>query len=154
MKPSLLLVFAAATLVAQPPAGARQVYLMPMAGGLDQYLAAQLTETHVMQVVTDPRAADVIMTDRIGEVFEQKMAELFPAPKTDDKKDDKSNNNVARAVPGSFRSSAARGTIFLVDAKSRQIVWSDHEKPVDSTDRQLNREAARIVKKLGPQPSK
>lgn len=150
MKRFLLLALPVAVL-AQAPASSRQVYLMPMAGGLDQYLAAQLTREHVLQVVTDPKAADVIMTDRIGEGFEQKMAEMFPPPKDEaDGKDSKSSG----AARNTFRSSASRGTIFLVDAKSGQVVWSDHEKPVELTDRKLNREAARIVKKLGPQPAK
>ncbi|HYA17923.1 MAG TPA: hypothetical protein VEF06_10675, partial [Bryobacteraceae bacterium] len=73
-----------------------------------------------------------------------------PPPKSDDRKDDRT----AGAVRNSFQSPAPRGTIFLVDAKSRQVVWSDHEKPVEPTDRELSREAARIVKKLGPQPAK
>lgn len=145
-----LLTLAASSVAAQVPAGAKQVYLMPMAGGLDQYLAAELTREHVLQVVTDPKVADVIMTDRIGEAFEQKMAALFPPAKTDDKKDEKS----AGAARNSFRTTAARGTVFLVDAKSRQVVWSDHEKPVDPTDRQLSREAERIVKKLAPRQAK
>lgn len=153
MKCFLLLALIAAGALAQAPAG-RQVYVMPMAGGLDQYLAAQITHAHVMQVVTDPKAADVIMTDRIGDAFEQRMTELFPPPKSDDKKDDKKDDKTAGAVRTSFRSTAARGTIFLVDAKSRQVVWSDHEKPVETTDRELNREAARIVKKLEPPTAK
>jgi hypothetical protein len=162
MKCFLLLALAASgllsTAAAQAPGGMRQVYLMPMAGGLDQYLAAQLTREHVLQVVTDPKVADVIMTDRIGEAFEQKMAELFPPAKpddTDEKKDGKTDDKTAgAATQNSFRTTAARGTVFLVDTKSRQVVWSDHEKPVDPTDRQLSREAERIVKKLAPQPAK
>jgi|SRR5580698_7178911 hypothetical protein len=154
MKRFLLLALAASHVAAQTPAGARQVYLMPMAGGLDQYLAAQLTRDHVLQVVTDPKVADVIMTDRIGEAFEQKMAELFPPEPTGNKDDKKDDKGGAGKTTNSFRSSAARGTIFLVDAKSRQVVWSDHEKPVQLTDSQLSREAERIVKKLAPQPAK
>ena len=151
MKRILLLSLAAAALAAQQaPGGARQVYLMPMAGGLDQYLAEQLTHDHVLLVVTDPKNADVIMTDRIGEAFEQKMAQLFPPPKDTAKDDDKP----AGTVRNSFQSSNPRGTVFLVDARSRQVVWSDHEKPGQTTDRQLSREAARIVKKLEPQPAK
>jgi hypothetical protein len=152
------LVLAASGIAAQAPAGVRQVYLMPMAGGLDQYLAAQLTREHVLQVVTDPKIADVIMTDRIGEAFEQKMAQLFPPAKTDDKddkKDGKKDDKTGGAVTqNSFRTTTARGTVFLVDAKSRQVVWSDHEKPVSPTDRELSREAERIVKKLAPPPAK
>ncbi len=118
----------------------RTVYLLPMAGGLDQYLAQWLTRTHAMQVTTDPKLADTVMTDRLGEAFEQKMAEFHP--KADKKASDDATGNA-------FRSSRGRGTMFLVDAKSRQVLWSDYEKaPGDKTDANLNREAERIVKKL------
>jgi hypothetical protein len=155
MKSSLLLTLAAVSALAQAPAGARQVYLMPMAGGLDQYLAAWLTREHVLRVVTDPKVADVILTDRIGEAFEQKLAGMYPPEK---KADEKASNTAGSGNTGtahnSFHSSASRGTIFMVDTKSHQVVWSDHEKPVDPTDAHLNREAERIVKKLAPPPAK
>src|SRR5665213_3506682 len=97
----------------------RSVYVMPMAGGLDQFLAQWLTSEHVMQVVADPRIADVVLTDHLGETFEQKMAEIHPK---DDKKPDSTTTHNA------FRSSRGRGTVFLVDAKSSQVLWSDYEK--------------------------
>jgi hypothetical protein len=51
-------------------AGVHKVYVLPMARGLDQYLANRLTTEHVFQVVTDPKTADAVLTDRIGEGFE------------------------------------------------------------------------------------
>ena len=39
------------------------------ARGLDQYLANRLTDDHIFQVVTDPKQADAVFTDRIGEAF-------------------------------------------------------------------------------------
>jgi hypothetical protein len=123
-------------------AGPKTVYILPMAAGLDQYVAQWLTKDHVMQVVADPKTAEVVMTDRLGEGFEQKMKQLRP---TDEKKTDDNSRNT-------FRSTKARGTIFLVDAKSRQVVWSDYQKPPRSnSDGDLNRAAERIAKKLaGP----
>jgi hypothetical protein len=131
----LLLSAMAALFVSAAPPPVHSVYILPMAGGLDQYLAEWLTREQVVQVVADPKAADAVLTDRIGESFEQKMTEIRPA---DEKKKDDS------AVHPSFRSSASRGTIFLVDAKTRNVLWSDYEKPL----RDLNREAGRISKKL------
>ena len=117
----------------------RTVYVLPMSGGLDQFLAQWITREHVMQVVTDPKIADVVLTDRLGEAFEQKMAEIHPK---DDKKSDSTAHNA-------FRSSNGRGTVFLVDAKSHVVLWSDYEKVRDSTSNEtLNREAERIAKKL------
>ncbi len=116
----------------------RSVYILPMAGGLDQYLAQWLTREHIMQVVTDAKIADAVLTDRLGEAFEEKMAEIRPK---DDKKSDSTHS--------SFRASKGRGTIFLVDAKSRQVLWSDYEKVPGSNDNDsLNHEAERIAKKM------
>jgi len=141
-----------ALVVAMPaqPAGLHQVYLLPMANGLDQYLADQITRGKIAQIVTDPKVADLIMTDRLGEGFEQKLAELRPVEEK--KADAKADKSAGAAAPGSvhntFRSSAARGTLFLVDIKSRQVVWSDHEKPPAGSDSSLNRDAVRVAKKL------
>ena len=116
-----------------------------MAGGLDQYLAQWLTRDHVMQVVTDAKLADTVLTDRLGDAFEQKMAELHPK---DDKKSDTATRNV-------FRASKGRGTVFLVDAKSRQVLWSDYEKvPGSNSNDSLNLEAERIAKKMQLSPAK
>src|SRR5208283_1519628 len=98
----------------------RKVYILPMAGGFDQFLAEQLTREHVMQVVADPQTADVVLTDRLGEPFEKKLAKIHPRDEDDD--------DAAETHPG-FRSSTAAGTIFLVDLKSRRVLWSDFEKP-------------------------
>ena len=86
-----------------------------------------------MLVTTDPKSADSVLTDRLGEGFEAQMDKL--TGKNDKDKD----------IHPSFRSSAANGTVFLVDAKSRQVLWSDYEKPARGG---LEREAERIVKKL------
>ena len=139
MKPLPILALFA-TLACAQYAGPKTVYILPMAAGLDQYLAQALTRDHVLQVVADPKTAEVVMTDSIGQGFEQKMKEILPA---DPKKSDDSGTHAA------FRSTKARGTIFLVDAKSRQVLWSNYQKPPsENSDRSLNREADQIVKKL------
>jgi hypothetical protein len=122
----------------------RTVYVLPMAGGLDQYLAQRLSSDHVMKVIADPKMADVVLTDRLDEAFEQKLAEIRA---TDQKKDDKDKDDTR--AHAAFRSSKGKGTIFLVDAKSREVLWSDYEKvPASSSSNVLNREAERIAKKL------
>jgi hypothetical protein len=131
-----LTVFAA--LASAQYSGPKTVYILPMAAGLDQYLAQRLTQDHVMKVVADPKAAEVIMTDRLGEAFEQKLSEIRPPETTkDEKKADGATHNT-------FRSSAAKGTVFLVDAKSRAVLWSDYQKP----GRDPNRTAERIARAL------
>jgi hypothetical protein len=122
----------------------RSVYVLPMANGLDQYLAQQLISDHVMRVVADPKIADVVLTDRLGEAFEQKLAAIRATEQTKDDKDKDDTRTHA-----AFRSSTGRGTIFLVDAKSRQVLWSDYEKvPFSSSSDALHQEAERIAKKL------
>ncbi len=138
MKTLLLLPFVAFYTFAQTPA-VHTVYILPMASGLDQYLAEQLTHDHVIQVVADPKLADAVITDRLGEAFEQRMTQIHPRDDADKKA------NASSDIRPSFRSNSRQENFFLVDAKSRQVLWSDYEKPT----RGLNREAARITKKLG-----
>jgi hypothetical protein len=138
MKRLLLLPMVAIWAFAETPA-VHTVYILPMANGLDQYLAEQLTRDHVIQVVADPKLADAVITDRVGEAFEQKMTQIHPRDDAEKKASTSSDTRPA------FRSNGRRENFFLVDAKSRQILWSDYEKPA----RSLNREASRIAKKLG-----
>lgn len=138
MKRLLLLPVAAIWAFADMPA-VHTVYILPMANGLDQYLAEQLTRDHVVQVVADPKLADAIITDRLGEAFEQKMTQIHP------RDDAEKKANSSTDIRPAFRSNNRRENFFLVDAKSRQILWSDYEKP----GRSLNREASKIAKKLG-----
>ena len=59
------------------------VYLLKMSSGLDQYLANRLTADHVFQVVTDPKLADAVFTDQIGEGFQMKLDEIVPHRRRD-----------------------------------------------------------------------
>ena len=93
-------------------ADVQSVYLLPMAGGLDQFLANRLVG--VFRVVTDPKLADAVFTDRLGEPFEQKLAELYPKPDAEDvEKEDKATPPVSSFGRG-------RGTVFLVDADPKK----------------------------------
>lgn len=126
---------------AQVPAG-KTVYLLPMAGGLDQYLALRLTSAGVLQVATDPQKADVILTDRIGSHFAETLTELYgPSPEKD-----KSSADFAR--PGMQPLSRSRGVIFLVDRGTGNVVWSTFEQTRNSTPDELNHAAERIVERL------
>lgn len=122
----------------------KTVYVLPMSSGLDQFLATKLTNGAALQVVTDPMKADVIFTDRIGSGFEQQLDELFgQKPKVDDK--DK--------ITGSQRSfsspiSHGKGLIFLVDRRSRNVVWSMYTKPKSSAPDDLNHVAGEVASKL------
>src|SRR5215471_11480975 len=127
-------------------ANVKNVYLLKMSKGLDQYLANRLTHERVFQIVTDPKLADAILTEQIGEGFEAKMDELFPPPEPPAKaeKKDAEEQQSAAAILGDTVNkltnppstlSRARGTVFLVDAKSKEVVWSTYEVPKDSSSR-------------------
>lgn len=125
----------------------KTVYLLPMSGGLDQYLANRLTAAPMFRVVTDPKLADAIFTDQLGEAFEHKFATLYPPPdadNTDEKDDNKPQPHVSSFGRG-------RGTVFLVDVKSHAVIWSLYEKRVGSKPAMLDRTAVHIVQQLKKQ---
>jgi hypothetical protein len=137
----------------------KSVYIFPMSNGLDQYLANRITRDHVMQVVTDPKAADAVITDKLGAAFEAELLRLRPElkppppPKPKSDKDEDSDEATPAKeeqqviVPvNTFRN--ARGTVFLVHAKSQQVVWSTYQKPVHRNPSDLERTAGKITQVL------
>ena len=157
-------------------AGVHSVYVLPMSRGLDQYLANRLTNEHTFQVVTDPKLADAVFTDHIGESFQSQMEALYPPPpppekpakpemkdketkEGKDKKDPKSDEakgpglltDTVNKLSNPALSSGfgrAKGTIFLVDAKSHQVVWSVFDPPKGTTENDLDRTASDIVSRI------
>jgi hypothetical protein len=169
----LLLCGSGALLCAANLDTARTVYILSMSRGLDQYLANRLTSEHVLQVVTDPKLADVILTEQIGEGFQTKLESISPTPKPEkpappakdakDAKDAKADaeepaksnpflmepENGPAPVAGSTSPFARnKGVIFLVDAKSRQVLWSTYEPPKSTVGKELDRTAIAIVDRL------
>jgi hypothetical protein len=163
----LLLSCSGALLGGAELSGVHTVYVLSMSKGLDQYLVNRLTNGHVFQVVTDPKLADTFLTDRVGESLQAKLEEIFPPPvpekaapaaekasKADKDKESPTNPLLADTVnklaaPGASNSFArGKGTIFLVDAKSRQVVWSIYELPKGSSAKELDRTASDIVSRL------
>ena len=122
----------------------KAVYLLPMTGGLDQYLANRLTGDQVFRVVTDPRLADAIFTDHLGDAFEKQLTVLYPSAEGDEKDDNKPQPH-----PSSF--GRGKGTIFLGDLKSREVIWSGYERRTGSKPDVLDRTAARIVHQIKKQ---
>jgi hypothetical protein len=123
------------------------VYLLPMSSGLDQHLANRLTASGVFRVVADPKQADAVFTDKLGEAFEESLKTLFAdkAPKPPDNEKEKADQSLAPRV-SSF--SRGKGTIFLVDTATRGVLWSTYEKPRNSSSDEQDRTARRIVERL------
>jgi hypothetical protein len=122
--------------------GVKTVYLLPMSNGLDQYLAVRLTAGEILQVVTDPQKADAVFTDHVGETFEKNLDDLYGAAQKAD--ENNSTESFAR-VGGSQRS---KGTFFLVERKTRDVVWSDEESPKGTSATEMRRIADRVSTRL------
>jgi hypothetical protein len=146
----------------------RTVFLLPMGHSLDQFIANRLTRMHVLQVVTDPAKAETIITDEVGAPLEDKLNELYPPPAPakeapKEKEKEKVETSPARGglltalgdpvnktdkAGGMGAGGHSRGTIFLVDVKSRQVLWSVFEKPRNTSPHELDHTAGRVVKQL------
>jgi hypothetical protein len=126
---------------------------MPMSQGMDQFLANRLAGEHAFHVVSDLKLADAVLTDRIGASLNASLDEAAPKPPVaeDKDKDDKKGPAARNTLDNPSLSATfghGKGTFFLVDAKSRQVIWSTFEIPKDSTAGQLDRTAFEIVSRL------
>jgi hypothetical protein len=128
--------------------GVKTVYLLPMAGGLDQYLALQLTSAGVLQVVTDPKKAEAIFTDGIGARLEESLTELYGAPVDKDKAGKDKSGSPEPAHPAMRPLSSSRGVVFLVNRTSRDVLWSTFERPKSTQPEELKHVAEKIVERL------
>ena len=132
----------------------KTVYLLPMSNGLDQYLAQQLTAGAVLQVVTDPQNADAVFTDHLGESFEESLADLYQTKsKTGDKATDAtagdaSEDKGATPARSGMQGKRGRGTVFLVNRRTHDVLWSVYELPKDNRPVTLRRSAGRISNQL------
>src|ERR1051326_7452103 len=108
--------------------GVKTVYVLPMAGGLDQYLALQITSSGVLQVVTDPNKADAVLTDGIGARLEESLTQLYRPSQADKDNSGKAGTDDF-AHPAMRPLSSSRGVIFLVNRSSRDVLWSTYERP-------------------------
>jgi hypothetical protein len=128
------------------------VYLLPMSSGLDQYLAQQLTSEAVLQVVTDPEKAEAVFTDHLGESFEQALTDLYQAkPKADDKAAEATAGDEDKGAPrarSGMQGKRGRGTIFLVNRRTHEVLWSVYELPKDSQPDTLRHSAGKIGSQL------
>lgn len=159
-------------------ASVQSVYLMPMTSGLDQYLANRLVSANVFHVVTDARRADAVLTDQLGAGFERRMDDLFPPmaaaasepepaaaadakepadPKaaakarelTETRREAQEVEKLKRmGLPPSSSFSRGRGNVFLVDIKTRQVLWSLYARPKRVMPDDLDRTSASIVDRL------
>ena len=122
------------------------VYLLPMSNGLDQHLANRLAASGLFRVVADPKQAQAVFTERLGEAFEERLKTLFAPVEPKASSTEKKTDETAAPRVSSF--GKGKGTIFLVDAASRRVLWSTYEKPRNSSPQEQDRTAQRIVERL------
>ncbi len=157
------------SLAAPPLAGAdwerlgrvQKVYLWPMSDSLDQFLAEQVATEGVFDVVVDPKRAQAILTDRISSKFLEGMEELFPTPEeiAEATKEEEGADDSASALAGAYRperspiysASRAEGAVFLVDVRTREVLWSTFLKDYDTTPKAMHRQARMVVMRLKKQ---
>lgn len=161
---SILLLLCSALACAADLAGVHSVYILPMRNGLDQYLANRLTNGGVFRVVTDPKLADAVLTDHIGETFESQLEDMSPKPEPVKKvaPPPKKEGEAPKSGPGPLIDTETKlhnpaqnstfgrtkGTVFLVDQKSRQVLWSVFDQPKGSESKELDRTASDIVSRI------
>ena len=137
-----------AALIASPPRLSPRyhtVYILGMANGLDQYLASRLTSTRAIWVVLEPESADAVFTETLDDSFWTWLTRTYPRAS-------------ASAGPGSGGGTASRtdseqrgkhsGMVFLVDPRTRVVLWSTYMLPKTSSSSELNRAADQIAKQL------
>lgn len=139
----------------------QKVYLWPMSDSLDQFLAEQVATEGVFDVVIDPKRAQAILTDRISSKFLEGMEELFPTPEEipEADKEEEEADDPASALAGAYRverspiysASRAEGAVFLVDVRTREVLWSTFLKGYDTTPKAMHRQARMVVMRLKKQ---
>jgi hypothetical protein len=120
----------------------RTVYILSMSNSLDQHLASRLTSNHVLWVVLEPAKADAVLTDSLDDTFWAWLTRTYaPAASTSSTTQTSSNRSDS---PTTRR----RGTIFLVDPRSRVVLWSIYEPARNESPSELDRAASRISNQL------
>jgi hypothetical protein len=120
----------------------RTVYLTPMANEMDQHLASRLTSTRTLWVVLDPGSADAVLTDSLDDSFWSWLSRTYPTP---------AGATANRAPADRYGSQTAprhRGTVFLVDPKTRLVLWSMYDLPKNFSPAEMDRVAAHINSQL------
>ena len=143
--------------------GVHTVYILPMRHGMDQYLASHLTSERVWWIATDPKNVDAILTDHIGDDFLAQLDQLYPPPepvkKTPPEKDakvekaDPTNpmlpiDTETKLPPVHSTFGNGKGMLFLVDRKSRQVLWSVYAPPKGFASNDMDKAAADVVARL------
>ncbi len=128
----LAALFATAAFAQSPLNDAKTIFVLPMPGGLDQYLAVRLAQDSTLTVVTKADTADLLLTDQLTAAVEKKA--------------DETSSTFSR--PTMRPLARGKGTFFLVDRQSGNVVWSTIEPPKSTIAKDLKTAATHIVDRL------
>jgi len=121
----------------------RTVYILGMANSLDQYLASRLTSGRVLWVVLEPPSADAVFTDTLDDAFWTWLARTYP-PAAGASTSAANRDTLRRDTP----TNPHRGMVFLVDPRSRVVIWSAYQLPKSSAPSEMDRAATQITNQL------
>ena len=113
------------------------VFIRSMANSLDQHLASRLTSTRVLWVVLQPANADAVLTESLDDDFWNWMEQTYPGPARP--------NQASLRRTGYPATGKRSGNIFLIDPRSRLVLWSMYELPRNTSPAELERSAIRIT---------
>ena len=131
-----------------------------MYNSFDQYLAEQIAEEDVFEVVVDPKFATAVLTDRIDAPFLAALEEFFPLPQAEkdeaqEEEESESGDSIEAGVrlqrPTNRALSRPQGTLFLVDVSSRHVLWSTFLKEYEPSPNKLHGQARDVVLRLKKQ---
>jgi hypothetical protein len=126
----------------------KSVYFYPMPAGFEQHLANRIADGHVFQVVSDPKLADAVFTDQLSDAFLYKLDHIQTPPPPENKGASTSTMTSNDSAPHASSFTRGKGTLFLVDAKSKAVLWSTYQKPKNTTPAELEKTAKKVVAHL------
>lgn len=156
----LLLLIACSTLGAADLSSVGPVYFWPMSSALDQYIAERAAAEGLFAVTVDPAMAKSVMTDRVDskffdgmqEVFKDEEADASDAVAPEESQEEPTGGSVETGLvlkrPANRPQGAPKGTIFLVDVDSRQVVWSTYLGDFERRPEKLHKEAIQVVERM------
>jgi hypothetical protein len=115
-----------------------------MANGLDQYLSSRLTSERALWVVLEPASADAVFTDTLDDTFWNWLARTYPPSAGASA----STANRGSAFRRDTLTSSHRGMVFLVDPRSRVVMWSAYQLPRSASPAEMDRTASQITNQL------
>lgn len=130
----LAALFATAAFAQSALTDAKTIFVLPMPGGLDQYLAVRLAQESTLTVVTKAETADLLLTDQLTAAV--------------DKKPEETSTSSTFSRPTMRPLARGKGTFFLVDRQTGNVVWSTIEPPKSTIAKDLKTAATHIVDRL------